>query len=90
MSHVRLLDPGDTEMKGRTYIKEGPLVMGETKVNKSSDDCQGRDGRSLGRAPGMRQTVGSALLFPHLQAPSLGEITKLFQRQVLETCSREV
>lgn len=56
VSQVLLLDPGDTEMKGRSYIKEGPLVMGETKVNKTGDDCKGGDGRCLCRALRARQT----------------------------------
>lgn len=35
VSHVLLLDPRDTEMKGRTYVREGRLVMRETKSTKA-------------------------------------------------------
>lgn len=49
------------------------LVMGETKVSTNSDQYKDGDGRSLGRPPGAKQTVGPALLFRHLDAPSLGE-----------------
>lgn len=83
-----MLDPGDTQKKGRTYVRKGPLLMGETKVNKSSDHCQDGDGRNLCKAPEVRHTIGSALLSPNLQAPSLEQVTKLVQGQVLETYPR--